>query len=231
MNAKLVKSVFRLAKRDPHSPLERVPQLTNLDFDLLQSPRALLLDLRAPLAFSSGFIPGSVNLPQFKSPDLLTTAGLIQERSIYLLTDSPDEIDKAANFFGRRDDVQIAGWFPSKGVDEWREMHGTPGTIEHITADTLAVRLAAWKTIVADIRDPAAFRAGHIPEAILLPLNDLTGSLAGLPRQTSLSLVCETGALCTFAASLLWKARYRELAIVKGGLVAYVEQGLPLARY
>ena len=110
-------------------------------------------------------------------------------------------------------------------------MHGPTGTIEHITADTLAVRLAAWKTVVADIRDPAAFRAAHISEAIRLPLHNLIGSLAGLPRETSLSLVCETGALCTFAASLLWKAGYRELAVVKGGFAAYVEQGLPLARY
>lgn len=189
-----------------------------------------MLDLRPALAFSCAFIPGSINLPEFQSPSLLSTAGLIQHRSIYLLTDCLPEIDKAANFFGRYDDVQIAGWFPSKAVEDWGETCGAPGTIEQITADTLVVRLAAWKTVVADIRDPAAFHRAHIPEAIRIPMESLTGALEGLPRETSLSLVCETGALCTFAASVLWKAGYREVAIVKGGFAAYVEHGLPLRR-
>lgn len=203
--------------------------MTNQGFHLLQSPRALLLDLRSPLAFSSAFIPGSVNLPEFESPALLSAAGLVGDRSIYLVTDSPHATDRAAKFFDGFNDMQIAGWFPGNAVEDWRAMHGAAGTIEQITADTLAVRLAAWKTVVADFRDAAAFRRAHIPDAIRIPLNDLTGALAGLPLETSLSLVSEIGTLCSFAASLLWNAGYRQLAIVKGGFEAYVEHGLPLA--
>jgi hydroxyacylglutathione hydrolase len=228
LNARLVTSVFRQLRRHAHKPLERVPRLTNRDFDLLQSPRALLLDLRSPLAFSSAFIPGSINLPGFEWPDLLETAGLVGDRSIYLLSDSAQVIEHATKHFDGFNDMQIAGCFPSEAVAEWTASHGAPGTIEQITADTLAVRLAAWKTVVVDIRDAAAFRRAHIPDAIRLPLNNLTGALAGLPFETSLSLVCDIGAACSFAASLLWNAGYQELAIVKGGFAAYVEQGLPL---
>ena len=229
MNEKLVKSVFRRLRRRAQRPLERVPRLTNRDFDLLQSPRALLLDLRSPFAFSSAFIPGSVNLPGFESPALLSAVGLIAARSIYLVTDSPHAIERAAKFFDRFDDMQIGGWFPGKAVEDWRAARGAAGTIEHITPDTLAIRLAAWKTVVADLRDAAAFRRAHIPDAVRIPLNNLTGALAGLPVETSLSLVCEIGTLCSFAGSLLWNAGYRQLAIVKGGFAAYVEHGLPLA--
>lgn len=228
MTEKLVQRVFKRLKRRAHMPFERVPLLTNQDFDLLQSPRALLLDLRPAHAFSSAFIPGSVNLPGFESPQLLATAGLSRDRSIYLLSDSPIALDRAVKFFERSAEMPIAGCFPPDAVQHWCRLHGAPGNIEQITADTLAVRLAAWKTIVADIRDPAAFRRAHIPDAIRIPLNDLTGALAGLPLQTSLSVVCEVGALCSFAASLLWNAGYRQLAIVKGGFAAYVEHGLPL---
>ncbi|HEX3683741.1 MAG TPA: rhodanese-like domain-containing protein [Bryobacteraceae bacterium] len=203
--------------------------MTNRDFDLLQSPRALLLDLRPPLAFSDAFIPGSINLPGFESPALLKAVGMAAARSIYLVTDSAHAVDRAAKFFDRFDDMQIAGYFPGKAVQDWRAMRGAAGTIEHITADTLAVRLAAWKTVVADIRDAAAFRRAHIPDAVRIPLSDLTGALAGLPFETSLSLVCEIGTLCSFAGSLLWNAGYQQLAIVKGGFAAYVEHGLPLA--
>jgi len=227
LNEKLVKSVFRQLRGHAQRSLERIPRLASRDFDLLQSPRALLLDLRSPLAFSSAFIPGSINLPEFESPNLLRTVGLVGEESVYLVTDSPHAVERAAKFFDRCNDMQIAGWFPSHAVEAWA-MHGMPGRIEQITPDTLAVRLAAWKTVVADIRDAAAFRRAHIPDAIRIPLNDLTGALAGLPFETSLSLICEIGAVCSFAASLLWKAGYRQLAIVKGGFAAYVEHGLPL---
>ena len=228
MNEKLVKSVFRPLRGHAQRSLERVPRLASRDFDLLHSPRALLLDLRSPLAFSSAFIPGSINLPEFESPILLRTVGLIGERRVYLVTDSPHAVERAAKFFDRCNDMQIAGWFPSQAVEAWQAIHGMLGRIEQITPDTLAVRLAAWKTIVADIRDAAAFRHAHIPDAIRIPLNDLSGALAGLPFETSLSLICEIGAVCSFAASLLWKAGYRKLAIVKGGFAAYVEHGLPL---
>lgn len=150
------------------------------------------------------------------------------ERSVYLVADSEHAVDRAARFFERFDHIQIAGWFSGSAVEEWRQTHGVAGTIEHITADTLAVRLAAWKTIVADIRDPAAFRKAHIPESILIPLQNLAAALDGLPPQTSLSLVCDEGKHCTFAASLLWNSGYRRLAILRGGFAAYVEHGLPL---
>jgi rhodanese-related sulfurtransferase len=230
LGVNLVKNVFGWARRQSNKLSEAIPRLTNLDLDLLQSPRALLLDLRSPLTFSAAFIPGSVNLPEFESPDLLNAAGLIGGRSVYLLADSDLAIERARRFFGRFEDMPIAGRFSGQAVEHWRQNHPPAGAIDHITADTLAVRLAAWKTVVADIRDPVAFRKAHIPDAILIPLDSLAAALEGLPRQTSLSLICDEGKHCTFAASLLWNAGYRQLAIVRGGFAAYVEHGFPLRR-
>jgi hydroxyacylglutathione hydrolase len=227
LTEKLVKRVFGRLRQAAGS-CEGAPRLTIQDLDLLRSPRALLLDLRTPHAFASGFIPGSVNLPEFASPDLLIAAQPLDLRSIYLLTDSPHAADRAAKFLERFHDIPIAGCFPASAVQHWQATRGALAMIECISADTLAVRLAAWKTVVADIRDAAVFRRAHIPESIRVPINNLTGALTGLPFQTSLSLICEIGTRCSFAASLLWKAGYRELAIVKGGFASYVEHGLPL---
>lgn len=100
--------------------------------------------------------------------------------------------------------------------------------IEEIDADTLAIRLAAWKTVALDVRDRNTISAGRIPEAILIPLSQLTTSINGLPLETSLSLICETGAESSLAASILWSLGYRKLAILKGGFESYVRQGLPV---
>lgn len=101
--------------------------------------------------------------------------------------------------------------------------------IEQIDADTLAVRIAAWKTVVIDVRDALAFHTARIPEAIFMPLNELASALQGLPMETSLSIVCETGENAKIAAKLLWDEGYRNLAVLKGGFASYLEQGLPVS--
>jgi rhodanese-related sulfurtransferase len=100
--------------------------------------------------------------------------------------------------------------------------------IEHIDADTLAVRMAAWKTVVVDVRGANALQAGRIPEAILIPENELSTCLRGLPLETSLTLVCETGAQATLAAGALWDYGFRKIAVLKGGFAGYSERGCPV---
>jgi hydroxyacylglutathione hydrolase len=115
-------------------------------------------------------------------------------------------------------------------LQEWQTGGGPLGTIEELEAEPLAVRVAAWKTIVVDLREPHAFRLAHIPEALNLPLKNFRFSVAGLPHQTSLTVVCETGDRSSFAASLLWNMNYHNVAILRGGFRRYLEAGLPVIR-
>ncbi len=111
------------------------------------------------------------------------------------------------------------------GSDPMRSLH----VIEHIDADTLAIRIAAWKTVVVDVRDAHAFQAARIPEAILVPLEELVTALRGLPLETCLSLVCETGKQSDAAAVMLSDCGYRNIAVLTGGFANYVQRGLPVA--
>src|SRR5437868_3212232 len=101
--------------------------------------------------------------------------------------------------------------------------------IEDIDPDTLAVRVAAWKTVVMDLRDENAFRAGRIPDAILIPADELATALRGLPLGTSLSIIGETCEQSRTAADFLWDLGYRHIAILTGGFASYVQRGLPVS--
>jgi rhodanese-related sulfurtransferase len=103
------------------------------------------------------------------------------------------------------------------------------GMIEDIDADTLAIRIAAWKTVVLDLREENAFRAARVPEALLIPINELATALHGLPFETSLSIVGETCEQCRLAADSLWNLGYRHIAVLKGGFANYVQRGLPVS--
>jgi rhodanese-related sulfurtransferase len=100
--------------------------------------------------------------------------------------------------------------------------------IEEIDADTLIIRMAAWKTVTVDVRDRSVFPGARIPEALSIPLSELAASIRGLPLETSVSLVCETGVDCSLGASILWKLGYRKLAILRGGFANNLQLGLPV---
>jgi rhodanese-related sulfurtransferase len=113
-------------------------------------------------------------------------------------------------------------------IPGWREQRTAMDVIEQVNADTLAIRIAAWKTLVVDLREVSAFRCIRIPEAIQISLPDLRASVQGLPLETSVSLVCETGEKCPAAASILWNLGYRKIAVLTGGFATYVNRGLPV---
>lgn len=214
-------------RRQGRRDLHRVPQLQNNQFPSVKKPGSLLIDVRATPLFIRGFIPGSYYLGQQLSARLLRQNVRPEQTTVYLVgqCENPQKLirDLAKHGF------EVAGWFQPDMLREWQDGGGLLGTIEELEPETLAVRIAAWKTIVVDLRDREAFRRAHIPEALNLSLNDFQASVAGLPHPSALTVVCETGEQSSFAASLLWNLNYRNVAILRGGFQRYLEAGLRIA--
>jgi hydroxyacylglutathione hydrolase len=195
----------------------------------IEASDATLLDLRSPAAFASGFIPGSFHLPDAGCLELLRANGLLRGRRIYLVADAPEQIARYRETLASGTELELGGWSGPEMIDKWRKRHGTLGSLEPLEADTLAVRVLAWKTIVVDTRSAAAFESARIREALRIPLDHFTGSLQGLPAATALCVVCETGNRASFAGSMVWNLGFRNVSFLRGGFAAYLESRLPLA--
>jgi rhodanese-related sulfurtransferase len=151
-----------------------------------------------------------------------------EQRKVYLIGECGNPQDLVDDF--AKYGFEIAGWFQPEALREWKNGGELLGTIEELEPEALAVRIAAWKTIVLDLRDSEAFRRAHIPEALNLSLKNFKSSVVGLPHESTLTVVCETGEPSSFVASLLWKMNYRNLAILRGGFRRYREAGLRVVR-
>lgn len=208
--------------------LRRVPQLQNSQFLSIERPGSILVDLRGPGSFASGFIPGSYNLAGLASIGLLRENVHPEQRTVYLIGKYDKPQDVVRDF--ARHKFEIAGWFQPDVLGDWQRGGGALGTIEELEPEVLAIRVAAWKTIVVDLREPDAFRLAHVAEALNLSLKDFRGSMTGLPHESSLTVVCETGKQSSLAASVLWNMKYRNVAILRGGFQSYIESGMPLIR-
>lgn len=101
-----------------------------------------------------------------------------------------------------------------------------------IEAADLHRRIAGGDTVVlVDVRQPEEFTAspGHLPGAMNIPLADVAGrigELAALKRP--LVMVCKTDRRSARAATELFAAGVRDVAILRGGTDGWHREGLTL---
>ena len=85
--------------------------------------------------------------------------------------------------------------------------------------------------LLIDVRQPAEYRAGHIPGAFFLPLMELETRLFELPEDRELIFYCHSGGRSLAAASLAAEAEVTEKGVynLAGGILAW--DGKMLADY
>jgi glyoxylase-like metal-dependent hydrolase (beta-lactamase superfamily II)/rhodanese-related sulfurtransferase len=86
--------------------------------------------------------------------------------------------------------------------------------------------------VVLDVREKDAYDAGHVPRARHLPRGQLELRVNDeLPDPTTrIVTVCEFGKISTLAAATLRELGFMRASALDGGMKAWRDQGLPLAR-
>jgi rhodanese-related sulfurtransferase len=102
---------------------------------------------------------------------------------------------------------------------------------EKVTIDELRDRLRAGQVVLLDARPDAEYLAGHLPQAISIPLDELERRLGELPRNRTLVVYCR-GPLCVLAddALAVLSERGRKVARLEEGVAEWQQAGLVLER-
>jgi SulP family sulfate permease len=74
---------------------------------------------------------------------------------------------------------------------------------------------------IIDVREPREFRQGRVPQALSVPLPCLLAGEWELPREEAVVLVCRGGRRSLRAACVLHDFGYENVAVLKGGMVAW----------
>jgi SulP family sulfate permease len=80
--------------------------------------------------------------------------------------------------------------------------------------------------VVIDVREPREFKQGHIPQAQLKPLPRLLSDPLNLPLDHEIICVCRGGRRSTRATHMLQNQGYRQVRVLKGGMLAWESAGL-----
>ncbi|HNB80603.1 MAG TPA: MBL fold metallo-hydrolase [Chitinophagaceae bacterium] len=182
------------------------------------SQNALILDTRAAVVFTQGFVPGSVNiglegrfaewagalLPFHEKMILVTEAGKEEESLIRLARVGFDQVEG----------------FLKGGYDHWKERGENIDMIIDIEADELKMDLNYdEKMLVVDVRKEPEYQNGHVQTAVNVPLHTLTDIhvLSQFEDQENLYIHCAGGYRSVIACSLLKRQGYHNLRNVLGG--------------
>jgi hydroxyacylglutathione hydrolase/adenylyltransferase/sulfurtransferase len=86
---------------------------------------------------------------------------------------------------------------------------------------------ARGEVLLVDVREPYEYEAGHVAGARLVPFGLLAQQAETLPRDRPLVFQCRVGARSGLAAQAFRSAGF-DAHNMAGGLVAWVDRGLPL---
>lgn len=95
-----------------------------------------------------------------------------------------------------------------------REFFEGRGAMEPVDKDTLLARVRDGAVTVLDMRPPEEYRAGHIPGAISVPLEELEHRLSELPKDQEIVAYCR-GPYCVLAVEAVELLRARGFRAVR----------------
>ena len=120
------------------------------------------------------------------------------------------------------------------GVDEM--VIAAKAGIENLAAADAAAELEHADALLVDVREPDETARGVIPDAVLVPRGMLefhadsaaACHLDGFDPGRRVILYCATGSRSALAARSLQELGYRDVAHLRGGLTAWLDEGRPI---
>lgn len=190
---------------------------------------AVAVDVRSPLAFGRGHVPGSFGIGLGRNLSTWAAWVVPYDTPILLVIGDPADVGPAVRALVRVGLDDVRGHLEG-GVDAWQRAGEPVATLPQTTPGELHEALASGEeVIVLDVRSDGEWRSGHIAGAVhvmggLLPerLDEVPGD--GRP----IAVICGSGYRSTVAASVLERAGRTHLRSVTGGMSAWKSAGLPV---
>ncbi len=195
-----------------------------LDADTLSSRLAdgmMVIDTRSLDAYAAQFIPGTLNVPANEN-SFNTWVGWYVDfaQPLYLIaeTDTLPEIVQALRAIGVD---HIGGYWTPDAVSS--------NTESLFVIDPLdVINRIENGAILLDVRGQSERDEDFIAGSRFVPMGEVPGKLAELPREQAIITQCGGGVRSQIVASLLRRYGYNQVINMRGGIDAWKKAGLPV---
>ena len=189
-----------------------------------------VIDTRAATAFAEGHVPGTINVPLNKSFSTWVGWLVAYDVDIHLVAEDHATVQRATRELAMIGLDRVTTWYAPSVLEEWQRPDRALGTVAKIDANALAQRVARDEVTVIDVRSRSEWDAGHLRDAIHIPVGYLPERLADIPRDKPIVLQCQSGSRSAIATSLLQKLGVTDAIDFVGGFGAWQAAGHEVVR-
>ena len=183
-----------------------------------------VVDTRSSAAYTTGFIPGTINIPGGKSFTTWAGSLLSPNGDIILIAEPESRAHALARELSLIGLDRVVGWADVEVLDRWQSA-GRLNRVRTISSRELPALDAA---VVVDVRTESEWNEGHIPGARHIFLGELVDMLDELPRDRALVIACQGGSRSSIGTSLLRARGFENVINFSGGFAEWQQAGLPI---
>jgi hydroxyacylglutathione hydrolase len=211
--------------------LAPVPRAESPAVAMVSDANAWCIDVRPSAAFAAGHVRGSLSVPLSKSFSTYVGSIVPVGAAIVLLADStgadtPDVVMQARKELSRIGMDDVRAWVAAPDA---LSAAAAAGAVETSTSWTVQqLQDERVPMTVVDVRGKSEWDAGHLPEALHIPLGELAARAGELPAGTVV-VQCQSGSRSAIAASLLQRLGRHDVVNLRGGYEAWRAAGLTVA--
>lgn len=190
-----------------------------------------VIDTRDKETFTAGFIPGAISIG-LNGRFAEWAGSLIPFDKQLLVIAEPGMEKEAMTRLARVGFDKMKGYLDG-GFQAWQAARLPVDMIVDVQADELAMDLPFDKRLlVLDVRKETEFDAGHVPDAVNIPLPQLLDPIriAAIEDTDNIYIHCQSGYRSVIGASILKKQGFHNLRNVLGGWKAIEQESkIPVA--
>jgi len=186
----------------------------------------IVVDARDYSSFGGAHIPGAYNIDGAHNFPTFCGWILPPDRPIILVAQTDEQIPMLTAMLRRVGLDNVVGYLEN-GMNPWI-VAGLP--VDHVPTITVQevhdqCRAERTPLTLLDVRALGEWNAAHIDGAVHMPLPATRTRYAELPAEATIALVCKSGARASTAGSILRQHGMRNLAVMAGGMTAWVAAG------
>ena len=205
------------------------PPLSVEEFERYRDQGAVIVDCRSPESFSA-HIPGALNVGIGTA--FATWAGSVvpYDQPVVLVLERPEDLWDVCWQMLRIGYDLPKGWLAG-GMFAWRTAGREIEVMPQWTVHELRRNMEKDRDLmVLDVRQPAEWAEGHIPEAVHITGAEITQRADELPKDRPVATICGSGYRSSVAGSVLKERGHRQVYNVLGGMTGWEAEGYKTTR-
>lgn len=183
---------------------------------------AIVVDVRSTAAYAATHILGSLS-NEFRDTYATWLGWLVAENQPLLFVREDEPLERIVEESLLVGYEGFVGWLDG-GIEAWEQAGKPLANIPLIDASEARSSLLDG-AVALDVREPNEFAAGHMAEAISIPLGQLSARTDELPKDRPILTYCGHGERSASGVSILERAGFEQLLNLDGGFGAWEKAG------